>query len=227
MSGFIPVNVFSSQKDINKETVNSAMNNGSGFAYFCGHGNPQSWNTHYPPNGTIWTTGYTTRDMIYLKNNDKLPVVVVGGCHNGQFDVTLRNILKGIREEGLRYFSSKGTIGGFWYNEWIPRCWSWQLTVKKDGGAIATISNTGLGTHGDGDTDYNGIADYLEILNGWMEIRFFQLYGEEHQANLGENHGQTLIDYLNRFIGNNDKMDIKMVQQWELFGDPSMQIGGY
>jgi hypothetical protein len=165
--------------------------------------------------------------MFYLKNKMKLPVAIIGGCHNGQFDTTMRNILKGIREEGFRYFSLKGTIGGFWYNEWILRSWAWQLTVKLGGGAIATISNTGLGTHGDGDVDQNGIPDYLEILNGWMEIRFLQLYGEEHRRILGENHGDTLTEYLLRFRGNDEVMDAKMVQQWELFGDPSLVIGGY
>ncbi|MFH1101605.1 MAG: C25 family cysteine peptidase, partial [Methanobacteriota archaeon] len=225
MLGFTAVNVFASEQDITRESVNSALDGGCGFAYFCGHGNPQSWNTHYPPDGVNWCTGYITNDMIYLKNKEKLPVVVVGGCHNGQYDVTMRNILAGIREEGLRYFSTKGTIGSFWYNEWIPRCWSWQLTVKKGGGAIATISNTGLGTHGDGDIDQNGIPDYLEVLNGWMEIRFFQLYGEQHRTVLGENHGDTLTQYLLRFLGNGEQMDTKMVQQWALFGDPSLMMG--
>ena len=228
MPGFTPVNVFASIEDINRQTVNTAIDQGCGFVYFVGHGNPMSWNTHYPPNGTIWCTGYTNRDMIYLKNREKLPIVVVGGCHNGQFDTTLRNILKGIREEGLGYFSTTGgTIGGFWYNEWAPNCWSWQLTSLRGGGAIATISNTGLGTHGDGDWNRNGIPDYLETLNGWMEIRFFQLYGKEHLHVLGDIHGDTITEYLHRFRGNGDPMDVKMVQQWELLGDPSLWIGGY
>ena len=49
----------------------------------------------------------------------------------------------------------------------------------------------------------------------------------ENNDILGLNHGQTIIDYLNLFIGDNAKMDVKMVQQWELFGDPSLKIGGY
>jgi hypothetical protein len=106
-------------------------------------------------------------------------------------------------------------------------CWGWQLTSKIGGGAIATIANTGLGTHGREDSDNNSVADYLEVLDGWLELRFLQLYGEEHADGLGENHGETLVGYLHRFLGNNDKMDVKMVQQWELFGDPSLKIGGY
>lgn len=166
--------------------------------------------------------------MIYLRNRGKLPVVVVGGCHNGQFDVTLRNIIKGILQDGLRYFSIKpGNIGEFWSSEWVPNCWAWWLTSKIGGGAIATIANTGLGTHGEDDSDNNSIADYLEVLDGWMELRFLQLYGEENYDILGENHGETLTGYLQRFHGDEAKMDVKMIQQWELFGDPSLKIGGY
>ncbi|MCK5112620.1 MAG: hypothetical protein KAQ84_03675 [Thermoplasmatales archaeon] len=228
MPGFTPVKVYASQQDINRRTVNKAMNKGSGFAYFCGHGNPKSWTTHFPPNGSEWVTGYELRDMMFLRNRGKLPIVVVGGCHNGQFDVTLRNIIKGILEDGLHYFSIKpGNIGEFWYSEWVPNCWAWWLTSKIGGGAIATISNTGLGTHGEDDSDNNSIADYLEVLDGWLELRFLQLYGEENYDILGENHGETLTGYLQRFLGNEAKMDVKMVQQWELFGDPSLKIGGY
>jgi len=126
MPDFTPVKVYASEQDINRKTVNNAMNQGYGFAYFCGHGNPKSWTTHFPPNGTEWTTGYTIRDMMFLKNREKLPIAVVGGCHNAQFDVTMSNILKGIREDGLHYFSSKaGSAGRFWYSEWIPNCWAW------------------------------------------------------------------------------------------------------
>ncbi len=225
---FSPVKVYASDQDINRRTVNKALNQGAGFAYFCGHGNPMSWTTHFPPDGSEWTTGYTVGDMIYLRNGYKLPISIVGGCHNGQFDVTLQNIVKGIRQNGLQYFSIKpGNIGDFWYSEWSPNCWAWWLTSKIGGGAIATIANTGLGTHGDGDRDRNGIADYLEVLDGWLELRFLELYGMEKSDNLGVNHGETMTNYLHRFYGNNDKMDYKMVQQWELFGDPSLKIGGY
>jgi hypothetical protein len=84
-----------------------------------------------------------------------------------------------------------------------------------------------LGTHGDGDADYNEIADYLEVLDGWLELRFLQLYGEEDKSCLGENHGQCMTEYLHRFLGDEEKMDTKMVQQWQLFGDPSLKIAGY
>ena len=228
MPAFTPVKVYArQQQDIKRRTVNKALNKGAGFAYFCGHGNPTSWTTHFPPDGKNWTTGYNVGDMIYLHNWGKLPITIVGGCHNGEFDVSMMNIIQGIRDNGLKYFRSRPPAGRFWWNEWSPNCWAWWLTSKTNGGAIATIANTGLGTHGEGDLDNNDIADYLEVLDGWLELRFLQFFGEDHKDILGENHGQTLTEYLHRFIGNNAKMDIKMVHQWELFGDPSLKIGGY
>ena len=229
MPDFNPIKVYASYNDINRETVNEAFNKGAGFAYFCGHGSSASWGTHFvPANSSNWVTGYTVQDMVYLRNGEKQPITVVGGCHNAQFDVTMCNILSGISEEGLKYFSlKKGKIGQFWYKEWIPNCWAWWLTSKPNGGAIATLANTGLGTHGDGDQNQNGIVDYIEVLDGWLELRFLELYGIENNKILGLNHGQTIIDYLNNFLGDGSKMDVKMVQQWQLFGDPSLKIGGY
>jgi hypothetical protein len=140
----------------------------------------------------------------------------------------MANIVQGFIEDGFHYFSSRpGNAGQFWYGEWTPNCWGWWLTSKIGGGSIATIANTGLGTHGEGDIDKNEIADYLEVLDGWMELHFLELYGLNKKEYLGENHGQTLTEYLHRFLGDNTKMDTKMVQQWELFGDPILKIGGY
>ena len=227
MPGFNPLKVYASIDDISGKTVNSALNQGAGFAYVCGHGSAISWNTHFPPaDKGNWCTGYTVVDMISLKNKEKLPVTIVGGCHNGQFDISvMRNIKSGIERMGLKYFFPKGR--SFWYEGWEGKCWAWWLTSKANGGAIATVANTGLGTHGDGDQDYNGVVDYLEILDGWLELRFFELYGVENVDILGMNHGETMTGYLHKFLGDDAKMDVKMVQQWELFGDPSLKMGGY
>ncbi len=226
LPGFNPLKVYASNEDINRKTVNEEFNKGSGFAYICGHGSRVSWSTHFPDpvnESSNWTTGYHVKDMIPLRNRDRLPVTVVGGCHNGEFDKTVPNIIReGIKNNGLKYFFFR-----FFFDGWTPNCWAWWLTSKPNGGAIATIANTGLGTHGDGDQDLNGVIDYLEILDGWLELRFLELYGMENEDNLGLNHGQTMAEYLHKFLGDDAKMDVKMVQQWELFGDPSLKIGGY
>ena len=227
-SGFTALEVYTSEQDISGKTVNKEFNKGAGFAYFCGHGSSVSWSTHFPPavdKKSNWTTGYNVEDMILLKNQEKLPVTIVGGCHNGEFNKSISmKIQNGIKNQGLLKYFIKGR---FFFDGWAPNCWAWWLTSKSNGGAIATIANTGLGTHGDGDQDFNGVIDYLEILDGWLELRFLELYSYEGQDHLGLNHGETMTGYLHKFLGDDAKMDVKMVQQWGLFGDPSLKIGGY
>ncbi len=215
MSGFEPVKIYATAENkILVRDINRALNKGAGFAYFCGHGGASSWGIHYPPDAKGWGPSlgrlgfisfYNTFYMNFLRNRYKLPVVLVGGCYNGKFDITLF--------ENLRH----GRFGG--------RCWAWKLVAHRGGGSIATIANSALGTHAMGDADHNMVNDYLEVLDGWLELRFLRLYSEENSDILGLNHGQAITDYLNRFLGNNDEMDIKMVQQWILFGDPSLKIG--
>ena len=220
--GAVPVKAYASAGEMTYKTINNAINQGGAFLYFCGHGSAISWGTHYPPDGKGWTQFYDTLHMNFLKNKEKLPVAVIGGCLNGKMDISVKdNIQKGFEKFGFKYF-----FGKFLTTGWRGHCWAWKLTVIKSGGAIATISNTGLGTHGREDRDFNGVLDYLEIINGWQELRFIQIYGEGKTI-LGENHGQTITEYLNRFMGDDWTMDAKMAQQWFVFGDPTLNIGGY
>ncbi|MCD6236777.1 MAG: hypothetical protein J7K13_02340 [Thermoplasmata archaeon] len=219
MSDFEPVKLYATEENkLLVRDINKALNKGAGFAYFCGHGSSTAWGIHYPPDAQGWAPTLTRLGVIpfylpmymnFLRNKNKLPVTIVGGCLNGKFDISLsKNLKKG-----------KLSLSG--------NCWAWKLTSKKGGGSIATIANSGLGTHAMGDADHNSVNDYLEVLDGWLELKFLQLYAEEHSKILGINHGQAITEYLHRFLGNNDEMDTKMVQQWILFGDPSLIIGGY
>ncbi|MBU0496384.1 MAG: hypothetical protein KKC68_00585 [Candidatus Thermoplasmatota archaeon] len=216
MTGFKPVELYATQNNkLTVRDINKAMNQGAGFAYFCGHGSPTAWGIHYPPNAQGWApsitklgylTFYKPLYMNFLHNKNKLPITLVGGCNNGQFD---RSIGKSLQKGKLTFNTG---------------CWAWKLTIQKRGGSIATIANTGLGTHAMDDADNNGINDYLEVYDGWMELRFFELYAQQNIRILGQLHQETITQYLNTFLGNNDEMDIKMAQQWQLFGDPSLLI---
>ncbi len=203
-----------------QKNVIDAICNGAGFIHFAGHGNPSVWSTH-PPNNYTWIDGLYTYAMNQLKNRFKLPICVVGGCHNSQINVTVNNIIEGIRKDGLKYFSGdEYNHGDFWRFEWMPECWSWKFISTKASGAIATIGNTGLG--------YGYAGNYtLQGLGGWIEPRFFYNYAEEKKDILGETHCKTIIDYLIKFDVNNDRIDRKTVEQWILLGDPSLKIGGY
>lgn len=224
MPGFEPIRLYTSLGTFTgpKDVIN-AINSGAGFLFFDGHGSPMSWATH-APNSEEWIDGLNTRNMIFLRNKGMYPVCVVGGCHNSQFNITIFNWLRIF--EGFNKW-----IEYIWKGETGYECWSWWLTRKINGGAIATIGNTGLGYHGSEDENKDGIPDYLQILDGWLEINFFRIYNEGVNI-LGMLHSQTLKEFIDYFPGDvnmplKNVLDVKVVQEWLLLGDPTLRIGGY
>ncbi len=223
MTGFEGVKLWTSTGSFTgPQDVIDGINEGCGFLFFDGHGNPMSWSTHPPNNESIWITGLQVKDMPNLKNGQQLPVTVCGGCHNGQFNTSLLNILKGIIQERLKYFQWR-----FYLGEWTPECWAWKLISVKNGGSIATMAYTGLDWFAEGDYNNDSIPDCTQFYSGFVNTQFFKNYGVNNITILGEAHTQALIDYLNAFPPMLEKLDCKTVQEFVLLGDPSLQIGGY
>jgi len=165
--------------------------------------------------------------MSQLSNGAKLPICVCGGCHNGQFNTSLLNIIKGILQDGFQYFAWNGSLGRYWYKEWIPECWAWKLMSVKNGGTIATMAYTGLDWFAEGDSNNDTIPDCTQSFSGYTNTQFFKNYGVNNMTILGQAHTQALIDYLIAFPPMQEKLDCKTVQEFVLLGDPSLQIGGY
>jgi len=229
MSGFEPIKLWTSDGSFTgPKDVIRAIDQGCGFLYFEGHANAFTWGTHPPNDAKTWINGLNTLNMDLLRNKQMLPVCVVGGCHNNEFDVTPKNIIKGLKEEGLRYFARKGVpFGSFWKYTWIRECWGWKLTRISKGGSIATIGCTGTGMSKEDKQSFSGAGDYLEPT-------FFYEYGVNGTRVLGLVWGNTITDYLNHYpinwqtpAGKDSAIDVKTVQQWALLGDPSLMIGGY
>ena len=221
-----------------QKNVEQAINAGAGFIHCAGHANPTILVTfppldedksekitilgmyNIPPVNAIYALFFQKKGiaealeklkeswMPKLTNGEKQPIVVVGGCHNSQFNITTQNILR----YGFSY--------AYGYGIHAPKCWSWWLMTKESGGAIATLGNTGLGM---------GIGgfDYPSGLDGWLLPRFFYNYGQLGRHHVGEAHSAAIADYVNEFNINTDDADRQMVEQWILLGDPSLMIGGY
>jgi len=226
MSDFDPVKLYASNKDIDpthtpsEENLLREISTGCSFLLFDGHGSPGSWNTHWPGIFNWGNTpgGISCYDFPKLSNGNKLPVAVVGGCHNSMFNVTAVSTL----------FEKPFT---WTYGQMFPECFSWALTRKINGGSIATMGNTGLGygstgEHGDLDGDGVNLPDTAEAVGGYQEVCFFKTYNEGANI-LGEVWGGAQSKYLDTFPGMADQTDCKTVQQWPLLGDPSLRIGGY
>jgi hypothetical protein len=230
MSGFAQRKLFASNRETNPdftpETQNIVreINEGCGFLFLDGHGTPFWWNTYWPGefDALIQNGGITVYQLSQLKNKNKLPICIIGGCHNNQFNVSVLFSLFDLKNKHFMW--SNGVP--------IPECIGWSLTVKPNGGAIATIGNTALGYEAGGEVgDLNGDTlnepDCVEALCGYLESQFFKGYGVHHIDILGKNWGNAIDEYLNVYPGMENLSDAKVIEQWVLFGDPSLKIGGY
>jgi len=211
MSNFIPTKLWTSDGSLSgPRDVVKVINNGCGFIFFSGHGNPKTWGTHPPDDETIWIQGLRLRNIPFLVNGKKLPVCIDGsGCFNSMFNISLRS-----------KFS-------FVFGLPTPICWSWALTRKSNGGSIATIGSTAFSYESpDINTGYGGIE--------WLDIHFFEQYGQKNIDILGEAWGKTIVSFLdnnpidwNDISRNGTALVAKNAEQWLLMGDPSLRIGGY
>jgi hypothetical protein len=230
MVGFEKLKLFASYRETNPEftpithNIVREINKGCGFLLFDGHGGPAWWNTFWPCEfeAFIKKGGLSVYQLSQLKNRETLPVCIVGGCHNNLFNVTLMLTIADPRN--THFMWSNGAP--------ILECWGWSLTVKPSGGAIATIGNTALGYEAGGEVgDLNGDAinepDCVEALCGYLEIQFFKGYGKYHIDMLGKLWSNAIGEYLQIYPGMENLSDAKTIEQWILFGDPSLKIGGY
>jgi len=229
MEGFNFIRLWASLGTLgDRYDAEKGINDGAGFIHMAGHANPASLVT-FPPYDSekeekivilaMYDFYNPTRINPKLNNENKLPIIIVGGCHNSQFDVSLSNMIEGIKEFGISGYFFNSPLQ-FFYMEWVPKCWSWWLTSNENGGAIATMGNSGLGMGLWG-------FDYTTGLDGWLFPRFFYHYGQLGEKNIGMAHSSAITDYVNEFDINSDGEDRQMVQQWVLLGDPSLMPGGY
>ena len=181
MESFSPVKLYSSYRYSDPDNIPSSENikreisDGAGFLLFEGHGSPGSWNTHWPGEFTWADTpgGITCYDFPSLSNEGKYPIMVVGGCHNSQFNISyLATLLYHYLKESPYMWTH-----GYAYAE----CFGWHMARKIDGGSIASLGNTGLGygstgNHGDLDGDGNDLPDTVEGVGGYQIVQFFKTY---------------------------------------------------
>jgi len=103
----------------------------------------------------------------------------------------------------------------------VPTPIAWEFVKKEGGGAIATFATTAYawGTIG---------TLCLDRASGYITFHLFQAYssGKNTPAMM---LAQAQIDYLNDdlFLKFHDVIDYVTLEEWALFGDPSLKIGGY
>ena len=184
--------------------INNAISEGAGFLMFNGHGTPDTAIlTNFPFIKNLWLPrpeGYKSSDVDALTNGEKLPVAIFGGCDCGDFNASQ-----------------------------IPV--AWKFIAHQDGGAIASVACTA------GATMILGSL-CTETLHGYLLMRIFSSY-EEGIDNIGKIWCDTITAYLNdkdalelgdAFSMQNWRHPLTnhyVLEEWILFGDPSLKIGGY
>ena len=212
MTGFNPTRLYTSDGTLSStDDVINAFRKGWGFVYFVGHGSPKSWGNN-APNGTEYIRGLTTQTIHKLGNRDMLPICVVSGCHNCQFDVSI-----------FKWFNETTR----WHQEYVPECWGWRMTRKIGGGSVATIGCIALGYTKEDKVLFKGGINELEV-------QFFKQYGQNNVEVLGDTWAAAVTWYVNTYpvdwntqAVNDSWIDAQVVESWVLFGDPSLRIGGY
>ena len=190
------------------ENINNAINDGAGFLLFSTHGYTDKVLTHPPFNWGVWlpsSSGYSSSDVKDLRNEEMLPVAIFSACHCGDFD------------------SVESPI-------------AWEFIKHGNGGSIASLACT---------TVSDGLIGTLctESLLGYITKDFFQKYSEGNVI-LGEIWKESICSYLNDEealrLGAPDItlgrltlikapcfLNHFVMEEWILFGDPSLKIGGY
>lgn len=186
------------------QDIIDAFNLGAGYINMEGHGNPLSWATHPVPPDAPFTGGLSITDFPQIKNGDKLPIVVVGGCHNALFNVSL-----------IRTIIGRPHDNWYWTSGYVtPICFCWAMCASPIGGAIASTGCTGLGL--------GGTPPDLEK-SGGLDCNFFYKVGAG-ATTLGEAHSGAIQKYI---LENNVVVDEEFcIVEFHLFGDPSLQLGG-
>jgi len=95
-----------------------------------------------------------------------------------------------------------------------PNCFNWAFMYNSNGGAIGTFGATALGWGYIG----NGVS---QGLIGKIGLDTFRAYKLDEATTLGDVWAKALERYIGAGM---DEMDFKTVEEWQLFGDPSLAI---
>jgi hypothetical protein len=217
-AGFDPIKLYTSpagDHQLNEgedgdgsDEVSYYMNNGCSWVNMQGHASPLVIGNHVEDREDF-IYYYTMLDMIQFDSDGKYPFMVVDGCHNAQYDVTLQ---QAINAGGLNY----DRVG---FSEYLPTDIGSWMVLREDGGGIALIGNTALG--------YGYLDRACTLgLGGWMSPRWSHAYAEQGKEYFGEIWVQGLTDYINNFPVWTDDVDRKILEERSLLGDPSIRFGG-
>jgi len=93
-------------------------------------------------------------------------------------------------------------------------CFNWAFMYNSNGGAIGTFGATALGWGYIGDGVSQGLI-------GKIGLDTFRAYKTDEATTLGDMWAKALERYIGAGM---DEMDFKTIEEWQLFGDPTLAI---
>ena len=138
--------------------------------------------------------------------DNKLPIVVVGGCHCAQFNITLINTYNSNNLNDNHWYWTGGLPGA--------SCLNWKMLLIPWGGAIASVGGTGL------TTSYSGTPN---TLNSLLATNTFYMIGQEGVDTFGKAFTGSQL----KFIDENPVVNVLQAHAytiWNAFGDPSLNL---
>ena len=208
LNDFNEKKIYASSSSLTVEYINEAINEGAGFLLLALHGSPTILATH-PPFSNKWLPANSNRyhisEIQKLNNLEKLPIAVLPACSSGDFSIE-------------------------------PNPFAWEFVRYSNGGAIASFGLTSLGF-------YLPSTLAIESQTGHLAMSVFETYSDGIDI-VGDIWSETIKRYLNdeeaMAIGNYNTtwpiigyiespiwVNHITMEEWMLFGDPSLKIGGY
>ena len=222
--GFHLTKLYASLDLFTPEDINNEINAGAGFLSYAGHGYMDYIATSPPLENTTLT--YTINDFDELNNEYRLPICFLDACLTGKIDFDLFDKimipLTVLYPNSLMYFLKRvaDEIETFRY---FP-CFASSLLLTKSRGAIAVIAAT--------QPSLSGFAidngDIIDIVFGSSNLNrfFFESYNED--ILLSDMIIQTQNNYINNIRSPESFVtDYVTVNEFNLYGDPSLKIGGF
>jgi len=197
-------------RDITRE-----ISKGAGFVHFEGHSSAIAWGVYWPEGKFVikGNIGLEVYDFWRISNFNKLPVMVIGGCYNSLFNITLVNSIKSSRFGNPNYY--------FTYGCPTRKCFAWKLVSMPYRGAIATLGSTSS-------ESMNRNLSFGPVgfsIGHELDYNFFYQIGKNNVSTLGDAYSYAIC----KLVQENPirTYETHIVATWELFGDPSLKIGGY
>ncbi len=207
---FEHIKLWATKRNLNALTFNRAINKGAGFLTYAGHGYEVGWATYKPNSILHRKIVYFTPFLYFLKNGYKMPIVFLDACLTSKLDFTIDD-LEMYYPNFVKLIQIL-TGNSYKPNDYIPT-FSWAMMNIKNGGAIATIGATR--------TAYTGVSRNDVFAGaGYLDVAFFKAYYDG--TTVGEMLTGAQNDYIN-YVGK----DYFTIEEFVLFGDPSLRVGGY